>query len=52
MFIFEREESEREREHARVGGDRERDVEPEASSRLISTESNAGLELTSWEIMT
>ena len=50
MFIFEREGS----TQAGRGREREGDAESEASSRLpaISTEPDAGLELTDHEIMT
>ena len=43
-----------EKEHERGGAEREGDTESEASSRLqaVSTEPDAGLELTSLEIMT
>ena len=53
MFIFERE-RERERQSTSQGKtDREGDIESEAGSRLqaVSTELNAGLELTNCEIM-
>ena len=54
MLIFE---IERERQRQSVGGagaDREGDTESEAGSRLraVSTEPDAGLELTNCEIMT
>ena len=51
MFIF----FERERQSVRRGeAEREEDTEPEAGSRLqvVSTEPNAGLELTDHEITT
>ena len=54
LFIFERE-REREREIVSIGGaEREGDTESEAGSRLqvVSTEPDAGLELTDREIMT
>ena len=51
MFIFDRE---RETEHERGGSEREGDTESETGSRFraVSTEPNAGLELTDSEIMT
>ena len=52
MFIFERE---RERERERGGGvEREGDTESEAGCKpwAVSTEPDAGLELTNYEIMT
>ena len=44
----------RETEHERGEGQREGDTESEIGFRLqaVSTEPDAGLELTSWEIMT
>ena len=51
MFIFGRE---RDTEREWRGAERERETESEAGSRLwtVSTDSDAGLELTNCEIMT
>ena len=56
MFIFERERerTERDKSASRGGTKREGDTESKAGSRLraVSTEPDAGLELTNCEIMT